>query len=229
MSQDKEIMLSLRSFILSHGVAARLLKKKNGRIELAIIIDDDTSAEVLRKTWGKIDRLRTQLRELQGSDMQNLSNALMYRYSEMKANGCSYKDIANDINYDCLVHLTRAAEEIPDLNLPLIKSEGLSNAINLLKVMRMNDKYILEWLIPGLKEIHEGYAPWKMDSGPVDGQRVRDALRQWSQEQKSKKIVVKSPPKCCEDMSLETLVAANEKYWQKTEALLNNTDRDIPS
>ncbi|HEY9710608.1 MAG TPA: hypothetical protein V6D48_20530 [Oculatellaceae cyanobacterium] len=91
MSQDKEIMLSLRSFILSHGVAARLLKKKNERIELAIIIDDETSAEELREAWGKIDRLRTQLRDLQGSDMQKLSNALMYGYSEMKANRCSYK------------------------------------------------------------------------------------------------------------------------------------------
>jgi hypothetical protein len=121
----------------------------------------------------------------------------MYRYEHMKATGWSYTAIAMDANYDCLVNLCGAAQELADTDAPEIISVGLTNAFYLLKALRMKDEEIFnDWLMPGLHAVQDGEAPWALDDrGPVSWLRVRDALRQWRQEQEKGQIVVKAPPK----------------------------------
>ncbi|MDQ1557939.1 MAG: hypothetical protein QOD32_999 [Pyrinomonadaceae bacterium] len=222
MKKQLEQILSTSSLPLSKGVRKRVLTRKDNRRELAVIISEDTSAEDLRKAWAAIDRARTQLRRQQGSNMNELHNALLYGYSEMKVNGWSYNAIAMDINYDCIVNLCRAANEIPDPDAPRIESEWLSNTVHMLKALRMKDKEILSWLIPGLKEIKAGSAPWALDSGPVEGLRVRDALRQWRQEQTAERVVVKASPKS-RLMPLKELEEKNKEVWQMANNLLNQS------
>ena len=217
MSTRLETIISTASRLLSAGVYGRILKNKNGRLELAVIIGDNTSAEDLRNAWSAIDRVRAQLRALQGSNLQSAENALTYRLAHMKAAGWSYNALAMDVNYDCLVNLCNAAEEIPDLNAPELRSAGLSNAATLLRAVRMKDDEILYWLLPALQEIKNGNAPWPLDGGPVDGLRVRDTLRQWQREQEAGRIVVKGPPKS-RSASIETL---DNKRGRKAEELLN--------
>jgi hypothetical protein len=137
MKKLHEQILSTSLLPLSKGVRARILEREDNRLELAIIISEDTSAEDLRKAWSAIDGVRTQLRRQQGSNMNELQNALLYGYSEMKANGWSYNAIAMDINYDCVVNLCRAAKEIPDPDADRIESEWLSNTFHMLKALRM--------------------------------------------------------------------------------------------
>lgn len=223
MSEDIERLISTQPRLLSRGVHTRVLRNKDGRLELAVIIGDDTTAEELRKAWLAIDKGRTHLRKLQGSDMQKTYNALMYRYEHMKATGWSYNAIAMEANYDVLVNLCGAAEEVPDVNVPVIISKDFSNAYHLLKAFRMKDQEILnDWLIPGVQDIHEGKAAWALDDrGPVSSLRVRDALRQWRQEQEKMQIVVKAPPKS-RLKSIER-IRHTDTRGQKADELLRRT------
>jgi hypothetical protein len=77
-------------------------------------------------------------------------------------------------------------------------------------------------LIPGLKEIKAGNAPWALDSGPVEGLRVRDALRQWRQEQKAERVIVKAPPSG-KIVSLKELDEKNKEVQQMADDLLNRS------
>lgn len=224
MQNKLEIMVSSRRIRIGQGVFARFLRGQKGRIELAIIVTEETSAEGLREAWQNIDRLRENLRKYQGTNMNDVYAALRYNYAYMKENGWSYNLIAMDINYDCIVNLCRAAEEIEDINQPRISSNGLSYAIFLLRAMRMKDDDILNWLIPGIQEIKQGNAPWSLDSGPVDGQRVRDTLRQWEKEQEAEKVVIKAPPEY-KMKEVSEISASNKDYKIKAKELLN---KDYP-
>ncbi len=170
---------------ISRNIGTRLLRKKSGKIELSIIVGDEASAEELRSSWPQIDALRSRLKEYQGTDLNKIKYSLLYNYYQMQKHGWSYNLIAMDINYDCLVNLCQANDEIIDINARQIESVGLTNSIRLLQSVRMKEKDILDWLIPSLKEIRGGSCPWSLQEGPVDKQRIRDALRQWKNEQLS--------------------------------------------
>lgn len=219
---SKEKLISSPVFYLSQGVGGRFLARGDGNIELAIIINDNTTAEELRKAWTAIDKARTELRDIQGSDMDNPDNALMYSYTDMKEKGWSYCAIAKDINYDCLFNICNAVEYVPDLEKRMINMMAFSKAFQLLKLMQMKDKDILNYLIPALEDIYEERAPWNLDTGPVDGSRVRDALRHWRRKQQTKKVVIKAPPKCNE-IAIEELEKVVKKIPNKADFLLERT------
>lgn len=217
-------MVVTRRIRVGQGLFARFLKSREGRIELAIIVTEGATAEGLRDAWQSIDRLREHLRKYQGSDMRDIYSALRYNYAQMKANGWSYNLIAMDINYDCIVNLCRAAEEIDDVNQSTTTSSGRLYAMFLLQAMRMKEVDILNWLIPGIQEIKLGNAPWSIDSGPVDGQRVRDALRQWEKEKETEKVIVKAPPEY-RMLEISKVTTPNTDYNNKAKELLN---KDYP-
>lgn len=223
MDNSKELVISTSSFRINERIRARFLRPKNGRIELAIIISDEASAEDLRSAWATIDRLRTRLRRFQGSDMQRVYPALVYNYAEMNARGWSYGLIAMDINFDCTVNLCRAADQLPDLNQPILDASGLSQAIVLLRAVRMKDEDILFWVLPALEEIKAGRAPWPLNAGPVDAQRIRDTLRQWEKEQQTEKVVIKCPPQHNESKDAKALSGANRLHHQQAKELLRST------
>ena len=58
----------------------------------------------------------------------------------------------------------------------------------------MRDSTIIESLISSIQTVKGGFAPWPLEGGLVTDGRVRDALRQWEQEQRSRQVVVKAPP-----------------------------------
>jgi hypothetical protein len=219
---DTEILISSPLLFVRRGVHARYLRNKNERIEIAIIINDETSAEDLRDAWAAIDRIRTKVRKLQGSDMDRIHNALMFSYSQMKKNGWSYSTIAMDINYDCMVNLCQAILESEQSNIPVTMTNGFMSAVTLLRVMRMKEKDIEKWLGEAVEEIKAGGAPWALDSGPVDPQRVRDATRQWERRQDSQQVIIKEPPKY-QIMPVTDLVEKNKEQNQMAQDLLNHS------
>lgn len=192
MKKKYESMASTPVFTISKGVGGRFLTKQDARIELALIIDEDTSAEELRQAWSEIDYLRENLRKIQGNDMNRLPRSLLHNYSQLKAHGWSYNAIAMDINFDCFVNLCIAAGDAASLGDPR-RSASYIGAVHLLRAMRIKDQDILSWLTVGLKEIKDGKAPWGPESGPVDGLRVRDSLRQWKRELDKGRVIIKRP------------------------------------
>lgn len=226
-SKEKEIVKTTDLFPVSDNLSARFLKQGSGRMELALIIGDAVSAEELRSAWPKIDTLRTRLRENQGTDLNQAKFSFLYNYYQMHKNGWSYNLIAMDLNYDCLVNLCQASDEIIDIDSTCTKSLGYIGAYQLLKSVRMKEKDILDWLNSGLKEIQNGNCPWPPQTGPVDKQRVRDALRQWEREELSQKIVVQQPPetKMVPPQSLET--PAMQRYNQMAQNLLSQAYPDL--
>jgi hypothetical protein len=140
----------------------------------------------------------------------------------MKARGWSYGAIAMDINFDCLVHVCRAAEEIVALDAPVISSDGFSNAALLMRVMRIKDEDILAWLLPAIKEVKQGHAPWPLNGGPITAQRVRDTLRQWDNERSTQVVVVKTPPEH-RVVPTQTIATVNGNHTERAKALLNRS------
>ncbi|MBD1877231.1 hypothetical protein H6F75_27490 [Nodosilinea sp. FACHB-131] len=210
---------------ISENLSARFLRQNSGNIELSIVVGDETSAEELRSSWPKIDALRTRLREHQGTNLNHLKYSLLYNYYQMHKHGWSYNLIAMNINYDCLVNLCQADDEIIDINAERIESISLANAVRLLQSVRMKENDILDWLMSGLKDIRNGNCPWPLQNGPVDKQRVRDSLRQWKSEESSQKVIVKAPPEV-KEVRIDSLTEespAYKRYNQIARDLLEET------
>lgn len=187
---------------LAKGIDGRIMRNTEGKLELAVIIDEETTAEELREAWPGIVKVRTLLLEVQGTDMRKSKNALIYGHAQRKACGWTYADIARDINYDVLFHVCHGHLEFEESN----ESTAIGMAVVLLQTMHMKDNEILMWLEDGLHEIQEGRLPWSPDDGPVDWLRVRDALRQW--ERSAARSRMKNPPQLS-TIPLEKLLAAN--------------------
>ena len=225
--KEKKIINTTNLMPVSENIGARFLKQGSGNIEFAIVIGDEASAEELRSSWLQIDALRTRLREHQGTNLNQLKHSLLYNYYQMHKHGWSYSLIAMDINYDCLVNLCRANDEIVDIDAKRIESISLTHAISLLQSVRMKEKDILDWLIPGLKELRSGNCPWSLQRGPVDKQRVRDSIRPWKNEELSPKIIVKAPPQV-RKASIKSLTEnpSYNRYNQIAKDLLEDTYPD---
>src|SRR5436190_3494715 len=114
MTKEFETLISTRKKPVANGVSFRVLRAKDGKAELAVIVGDAATSEDLRKAWSTIDRIRSQIRQVQGSPMNRIDNALIFSYGEMRVLGkWSYEFIAQDINFDVLVNLVRAVLLLP--------------------------------------------------------------------------------------------------------------------
>jgi hypothetical protein len=221
MKKDKaatRTLIASRPFHLSERVYGRYVIEGDGRVQLDVIIRSSTRAEDLRTAWGAIDSARERLRELQGDKPDNLITSIRLNKAIMHfVEGFSYAEIAMDVNYHCLVHLCRAANA-QEAGLTPEVIEALDWASVFLKAMRMKDNVIVDWLAAGLEEIEKGFAPWKVTDGPVDKQRVRDAIRQLRREAESKRLIIKSKPKTVSVPASEIQLDVPAK--QKVEELL---------
>jgi hypothetical protein len=210
---------------IGDGLSFRILKEKGRKAELALVISDSLTAEGLRKAWPTIDRLRTQLRQAQGSPMNRFDMALIYGYASMKVGlGYSYALISHDINFDVLVNLIAGLDEAGEESVDVERTEGYAAACALLRCMRMKENNIREWLVDGLEQLQNGHAPWSVDRGPIDAGRVREALRQLERDLQSGKIVIKEAPKT-ETISIDELAPKNDKFLSQATSLLM---RDFP-
>lgn len=219
--KKKEIEKTTRLLSISDNLSARLQRQKSGKVELAVIIGDKASVDELRSAWTKIDALRTQLKEHQGTDLNQIKYSLLYDYYQKRKYGWSRSLIAMDINYDCLVNLCSASDEIIDINSRYISSRGLTNAYYLLKSVRMKNEDVWDYLMDGLKDIRNGKCPWPLKEGPVNENRVREAVRQWEREQSSQKVIIKKPPKTYKVPTKSLESPAQKRYRQMAKDLLN--------
>jgi len=219
MANELEQLVSTAKKAIGKGLSLRLVKSKGAKAELAVIVGDAATAEDLRKAWPIIDKARSDIRRFQGSPMSRIDNALIFSYAQMRVYGkWSYAFIAQDINFDVLVNLVRAAEESAQGR----ESESEKSYLYahlLLKAMRMKDLDIQSWLEAGLKDIQQGKAPWSVDKGPVTAERVREALRQLERDIESGKIVIKESPRTA-SVSMEVLAAKNDGAISRAESLL---------
>lgn len=222
--RQSEIVKSTKLIPISDNLSARFLRQVSGKIELALIIGEEVSAEELRSAWTKIDFLRIKLREKQGTNLNQIKYSLLYNYYQLHEHGWSYNLIAMDINYDCLVNLCQASDEIIDINAKTISSLSFTNAYKLLQSVHMKEKDIFDWLINGLHEIRNGNAPWSPKDGPVEKQRVIDALKQWK---KSKKVIIRKPPKTVKASHDIFKSQLKERYTQMAKDLLRKTFPDL--
>jgi hypothetical protein len=186
-------LMSTRKKKIGENVYARVIVEKGQRAELAIIINDETSAEQLREAWTEIARCREQLRQLHGDGPNDLVTLLRFRHAQMYLGGARYVDVAMDTNYDCLVNLCRAA---------LLYDEGdvagtrafMAIAQAQLRALRMKEAAVAEWTWRGLAAIREGRAPWTVTAGPADDGRVRDSIRQFKRDLETERLIIKAPP-----------------------------------
>ncbi len=196
------------SRLIAPSIRRRFLCNEHGRLELAIIIDDDTSAEELRKAWPAIDQARKRLLDFQGTDFAMFRNHLKYQLAYMLLRErFSYAEVAMNANYDCLVNLCWVVDKT---------NQGLSDdahrhywaAHELLDSMGMKKQAIDKCLKAAIEEIQQGRVPWSLVDGPIRKQRVVDTLRQIGREIESEKTVIKELPKP-DYMPLSTLNETN--------------------
>jgi hypothetical protein len=219
MADELEQLVSTAKKAIGKGLSLRLVKSKGAKAELAVIVGDAATAEDLRKAWPIIDKARTDVRRTQGSPMSRIDNALIFSYAQMRVLGkWSYAFIAQDINFDVLVNLVRAAEKSAE-GRESDSEKSYLYAHLLLKAMRMKDFEIQSWLDAGLKDIEQGKAPWSVDKGPVTADRVREALRQLERDLESGKIVIKESPRTA-SVSMEVVAAKNDEVISRAESLL---------
>jgi hypothetical protein len=221
VNEDVKTLHTTKSFLLAKGIYGRFLVNEKGRIELAILIDDTTSQTDLRQGWGAIEMAKQALHEFQGSDMENVINGVRISKAAMiQTEGYSYTEVAMDINFDCLVNLCRSVEHLNNANHKAALFDIVATKI-LLTTMRMKDREAYEWITTGLSEIQEGRAPWTLNRGPIDKQRVRDAIRQLEREFRSKQIIIKSSPKTKMVKAKDLINPITEKAHERANALLN--------
>ena len=64
MTKEFETLTSTSKKPIGKGISVRLIRPKNKKAELAIIVGDAATAEDLRKAWPTIDRARSELRQV---------------------------------------------------------------------------------------------------------------------------------------------------------------------
>lgn len=195
MAKKTELVLlkSTPSTLIAPGIHERIIVNEKGRLELAVIIDDDTRVEEVREAWGTIASQREAIRRVQGDDFSKILPLIRLGKVAMHEQGYSYAEIAMDSNYECLINLCRAAIELDAGQIDMARL-SMFFAQTHLRAMRMKESAIAEHTWSGLSEIRARRAPWTLDGGPVSKQRVVDAVKQYERELTSEAVVIKKLP-----------------------------------
>lgn len=197
-------VISSAKMRISRNIYACIIGERVGGLELAVAINEDTTAEEYRAAWQQIRVCRDLLHEWQGTDLESsrglAKGLLLRRWHSHNDLGASYQELAMETNHECLINLCRASilyAKYADSKHDSDKRgflESMSFAQLHLRAMRLRDSDIAEWTSSGLFEIIDGNAPWTLKMGPVDSQRVRDSLRQLEKEIESGKIGIGKAP-----------------------------------
>jgi hypothetical protein len=203
---------------ISLHVYLRYVLAENKRWQLDIIVDEMTTAEELRDSWGDIDKAREDLKLWQGTDPNRFSVALMLDLEQRRLSNSSYGKLAMDMNFDALVYLLWAMDE----------SKGKERAragqlafINHMQGLGIRSEDVHEWEDQGRAEIAEGRLPWTLKRGPIKRQRIIDALRQFKIEQESKKTVI-TPTTTADYLTNIRITVYIFGYWKKARDLFQS-------
>jgi hypothetical protein len=194
---------------------------------LHVVIDEMTTADELRKAWGKIDSARQRLTSTQGSDPKRFSVSLLSKLSSLHKTPTprikySYGMLAQDLNFDALVYLLWAGDKSKSAK---EQRFGFVNFVNLFHAFGFKNPDLSIREKDARKHIEAGHAPWGLQTGPITKSKVVHALEQFEQAQKSGAIVL-GPS--FDDTLIETIWerALILKYWPRAKDLL---EKDHPN
>ena len=149
---------------VSLHVRLRYVLEEDKRWQLHIVVDEMTTAEELRESWGDIDMATEQLKLWQGTDPNWFSVALMLDLGQRKQGGSSYTELAMDMNFDALVYLLWAMDESKGKERT---RAGQLAFINHLQGLGIKNADIHAWEDQGRIDIAEAKLPWTLKRGPI--------------------------------------------------------------
>ena len=161
---------------------------------MTLVVDEDTTIDAIRLSWGLIRQWRERLTGYQGRWTLGGDNAF-YRdvWFCNDRLGQSYQQIAELINIsiaDCLREYADYEREFQAarrrfesrLDVYLWRSEHnpgqLAHALDLMRVAGISEKGRHEWVRNALENLAEGQNPFAPES-PVSTQMIRERVRKW--------------------------------------------------
>lgn len=215
------ILSSEKQKILKH-LHARYLKNEIGRLELAIIVDEETTLADIEKAWTGVKIRTNQILEIQGTDPNDF-----YQHSRLRlarlflVEGFSYLEVAMEANYDTLVNLVQLVHHI-NSNDPFRAVDFASVIGERLTGLGMKREDIDSSMRYSLEEVRNGRAPWSLTDGPITKQRIVDLVRQLNREFEKGTIVIKEKPRGVQlsSLSASEVMDVNRDYWKTARELL---------
>jgi len=215
------ILSSDKRGILKH-LHARFLKNEVGRLELAIIVDEETTLADIEKAWNSIKNETKKILDFQGTDPNDFYQLSRLRLARLYlAEGFSYTEVAMDANYDTLVNLVQIVHHMNSGDIQ--QAMEFASAIGQrLSGVGMKKEEIDKWMTEAVNEVRNGRVPWSLNDGPVDKQRVVDLVRQLGREFGKGSIIIKDKPIGIQylEMPAGELADVNRGYWKTTKELL---------
>jgi hypothetical protein len=155
--------MSTPPFLLGDRLFGRVLTTLRGDAqELVIVIRPDTGIKDIERAWKEIETRRDELHNGEGARY-----VLLKRYATI--NGP--KKIVEAMTRDYILSLCIAAEEAQDNHRPAV-TLGVLDAINLLKLVGLEDDAVKEFIPAGLNDVLKGRRP----DSPFDIQMVKSKL-----------------------------------------------------
>jgi hypothetical protein len=212
-----ELLLASFPKEISPGVSIRRIKDipnenfvpddefyKPPRMEIAIIINEGTKIEDIRAAWNDIWIERDKLEATQGTDLDATNKDLLQEMYDSKINGSSYADIAHDLNFDLALYFLGIyyndflptiinPDELSGLSIRvgMVCEWGYQRIIDGLKI-KQDDLY--DWLKYLKFKFRAEEVSWTPYEGPITRYLIINKLRQYKQDIKIRKIVVKKSP-----------------------------------
>jgi len=196
----------LDAFVKSHILLQTI--EIDGRLKVMIEIEEDTTAEQLRKAIPYALDLRDKLIEFQGAWSFGGPNAFFERLCHLLDTGMTYAEIAQMLQSRVEEHLREAVAFDDEFRkaLPTLKTHGdyfmwaygkygiykqhspesLNHAKEILELIKMSDKEITEWLKEAIDNIRAGKAPFTQN--PITRRKLIQVLRTWRRGKKHKSI-----------------------------------------
>jgi hypothetical protein len=207
---------------LSKNLHIRIIGNENGRLELAVIVNENTSLDEIEKQWNFIKTQANGILQLQGTDATDYYYGTRLQLAELHvAEGFSYSELAVYVNYNTFCDLLIVLESL--------RSGDITNAANIVESIRLRFEGLgikfedfKEWINQSLHELENEKAPWSLNDGPADKQNMVDFIRQFKREYEKGKIVIPKFPRehdLTED-ELMNVISNNKPIWNKAEMLL---------
>ena len=211
---DYELIIGTKPYFVENLIKGRQLKVGDWW-EVALIIDPDTTIDNIRDGWQGVKSELNAIQAYQGRK-QSYDYQFFSEFSQLNELGWTHKQIAEQINFDCLVHFFRLSNSEGNNE---SKQIGLENMIGLLRFTKMPLKRILEYLNEANISNNEGQLPWTPKAGIVDQMRVTKAFSLWRDEQQTKNIVPLFPGEI-KLLPALWVRAIHEGYWRTVDSQL---------